>query len=95
VNAGAKLATYAHDAIYIHAKVILADYGTSTASVFIGSENFSYASLSENRELGLITTDPGIMSGISTVLTKDFTGGTPFQPPTTPPAVTDGGASGD
>jgi phosphatidylserine/phosphatidylglycerophosphate/cardiolipin synthase-like enzyme len=110
VTAGAKLVTYAHDAIYIHAKVILADYGTSGASVFIGSENFSYASLTENRELGLITTDPGIMSGIETTLTKDFAGGTVFVVPVaTPPAeagapeggdagtgtVTDGAASGD
>jgi cardiolipin synthase len=92
VNAGAKLSTYAHAALYIHAKVILADYGTSGARVFIGSENFSYASLTENRELGLLTTNPGIMSAINTTLTKDFTGGTPFQPPTTPPPVTDAGA---
>lgn len=97
VTAGVKLVTYAHDSIYIHAKVILADYGTSSASVFIGSENFTYASLSENRELGLITTDPGIMAGISTTLTKDFAGGTPFQPMTTPPvgdAAADGTAEG-
>jgi phosphatidylserine/phosphatidylglycerophosphate/cardiolipin synthase-like enzyme len=92
VTAGAKLSTYAHDAIYIHAKVVLADYGTTAASVFVGSENFTYTSLNENRELGLITADPGIMAGINTTLTKDFTGGTPFQVPSTPPPGTDGGA---
>lgn len=79
VNAGVKLATYEHAAIYIHAKVILADYGTSTAKVFIGSENFSNASLTSNRELGIITGDPGVMAGIEKTLTADFTGGTTFS----------------
>jgi cardiolipin synthase len=91
-NAGAKLSTYAHAALYIHAKVILADYGTSSAQVFIGSENFSHASLTANRELGLITTDPGIMASIHTTLSSDFSGGTPFQPASTTIA-TDAGTS--
>ena len=37
---------------YIHGKVVLADYGTSHARAFIGSENFSNTSLNRNRELG-------------------------------------------
>jgi phosphatidylserine/phosphatidylglycerophosphate/cardiolipin synthase-like enzyme len=80
VNAGVKLVTYAHSALYIHAKVILADYGASGARVFIGSENFSNASLTENRELGLVTTDAGIMASIHGTLTSDFAGGTTFKP---------------
>jgi cardiolipin synthase A/B len=92
VHTGAKVSTYAHAALYIHAKVILADYGTSGAQVFIGSENFSYASLMSNRELGLITTDPGIMASIHTTLSSDFSGGTPFQPASTTIA-TDAGTS--
>jgi cardiolipin synthase A/B len=92
VNAGARLSTYAHASLYIHAKVILADYGTSSARVFIGSENFSHASLTENRELGLIMTDPGIMASIHTTLSSDFGGGTPFQPAATTLA-TDAGTS--
>ncbi len=78
-NAGVKIATYASSAsLYIHAKVILADYGTSAGRVFIGSENFSDASLTKNRELGLITSDPTVMASINSTLTKDFDGGTAY-----------------
>jgi phosphatidylserine/phosphatidylglycerophosphate/cardiolipin synthase-like enzyme len=77
--AGVKVVTYASSAsLYIHAKVILADVGTSNASVFIGSENFSNASLTENRELGLIVKDPAVLSSIDATLTSDFKGGTPY-----------------
>jgi cardiolipin synthase len=100
VGAGVKLVTYQHAKLYIHAKVILADYGTSGTSgakVFIGSENFSKASLTENRELGLITSNAGVMAGISTTLTSDFAGGTTYVPdagaplPPVPPEVDAGG----
>lgn len=80
VGAGVKLVTYEHAKLYIHAKIILADYGTSAAKVFIGSENFSKASLTENRELGLITSNASIMAGISTTLTSDFAGGKTYVP---------------
>jgi cardiolipin synthase A/B len=76
---GCKIATYAETApLYIHAKVILADYGTSAAKVYIGSENFSTASLTKNRELGLIISDAATMTSINTTLTSDYTGGTPY-----------------
>jgi cardiolipin synthase A/B len=88
-GAGAKVATYHEAAIYIHAKVIVADYGTSTASVFLGSENFSHASLTENRELGIITSDPATMTSIHGTLTKDFEGATSFVPMTTADASPD------
>ena len=61
---------------YIHGKVVLADYGTRNARVFIGSENFSSTSLNENRELGLIVTTPSVMSGIVSVFGGDFAKGT-------------------
>jgi len=77
--AGVKVVTYASSAsLYIHAKVILADFGASDASVFIGSENFSDASLTENRELGVILTDPAIMTSINGTLSSDFSGGTAY-----------------
>ena len=76
---GCKIATYAETAsLYIHAKVILADYGTSAAKVYIGSENFSNASLTKNRELGLINSDAATMTQINTTLTSDYKGGTPY-----------------
>ena len=76
---GCKIATYAETAsLYIHAKVILADYGTTVAKVYIGSENFSNASLTKNRELGLINSDAATMTSIDTTLTSDYKGGTPY-----------------
>ena len=92
MNAGVKLATYAHSPLYIHAKVIVADYGTSAAKVFVGSENFSYTSLTENRELGLITSDPGIMMSLNATLTSDFAGGKVYTVPPPMNAVDAGNA---
>jgi cardiolipin synthase A/B len=76
-NAGVNIATYPDNstALYIHAKVIVAD-GTSA---FVGSENFSNASLTENRELGLITTNSSIISQLTSTINSDYSGGTPWS----------------
>jgi phosphatidylserine/phosphatidylglycerophosphate/cardiolipin synthase-like enzyme len=77
--AGATVVTYgSSDALYIHAKAIVADYATGTAKVFIGSQNFSDTSLNSNRELGLIITDAGVISSVNTTLDADFANGTPW-----------------
>jgi phosphatidylserine/phosphatidylglycerophosphate/cardiolipin synthase-like enzyme len=60
--------------LYIHAKAIVADAGTSRQRAFVGSENFSSASLNQNRELGLETTDPAIVDGLAETLTTDAAG---------------------
>jgi hypothetical protein len=71
--AGGKVTTYTSSTgFYIHAKAIVADYGTSTAKVFVGSENFSSNSLGSNRELGLIVSDAGVLSGVESTFTADF-----------------------
>jgi phosphatidylserine/phosphatidylglycerophosphate/cardiolipin synthase-like enzyme len=57
---------------YIHAKMILADYGTDSAQVFLGSENFSSTSLDKNRELGIIMNDSSIMSSIEGTFESDW-----------------------
>ncbi len=78
-SAGAKIAVYtSNKGYYIHAKTILADYGTAEAKLFLGSENFSTASLTSNRELGLIFSDTACMTGVFTAIAKDFTNGAPF-----------------
>jgi phosphatidylserine/phosphatidylglycerophosphate/cardiolipin synthase-like enzyme len=78
-TAGAKIATYSSQTgRYIHAKTVLADFGTPDAKLFVGSENFTTDSLADNRELGLIFSDANCMAGVSTALTADFNGGTPF-----------------
>ena len=63
---------------YIHGKAILADYGQSTSEIFIGSQNFSNTSLTENRELGLIINDQSIESSINSTFNTDFGNGTPW-----------------
>ena len=79
-KAGVKISTYPDNdtALYIHAKVILADYNTSSAQAFVGSENFSTASLTENRELGLVTTNAAILTKLDTTIASDYAGGTPW-----------------
>jgi phosphatidylserine/phosphatidylglycerophosphate/cardiolipin synthase-like enzyme len=78
--AGAALALYDPSApLYIHAKVLLADYGMAGARVFIGSENFSRASLDSNRELGLLFADPAVMASIHSTLSADFAGGQAYR----------------
>ncbi len=78
-TAGVKVVTYlSYGPLYIHAKVILADYGTSDARLFVGSENFSDASLTENRELGLFTSDATVMTAVNKTLASDLAGGTPY-----------------
>jgi hypothetical protein len=59
---------------YIHAKTVIADYGTSTAKAFLGSENFTSNSLNNNRELGIITSNSGVVSGLESTFDADFSG---------------------
>ncbi len=70
--AGVRVRLYpdTESALYIHAKAIVSDGRTA----FVGSENFSAASLDYNRELGLITTDPTVVSGVARVLADDHAG---------------------
>jgi cardiolipin synthase len=61
--------------LYIHEKVILIDAGTTHASVMIGSQNASYASLAFNRELSIVLTvaqAPSVIATISRTFMKDF-----------------------
>jgi cardiolipin synthase len=72
-------------ALYIHAKVIDVD----STKAFIGSENFSTASLDYNRELGLITSSASVLGALNSTLSSDISGGQ-LQPQTgtAPPATT-------
>jgi phosphatidylserine/phosphatidylglycerophosphate/cardiolipin synthase-like enzyme len=58
-------------ALYIHAKVIDVD----SAKAFVGSENFSAASLDYNRELGLITSSAAVVGPLNSTLLSDAAGG--------------------
>jgi phosphatidylserine/phosphatidylglycerophosphate/cardiolipin synthase-like enzyme len=63
------------DGFYIHGKVIEADYGTSHAKMFLGSENFSSTSLNRNRELGLIISGHAVLAVIASTFAADFRNG--------------------
>lgn len=80
-QAGVSISTYPDNdtALYIHAKAIVADYGTSHQQAFVGSENFSSASLTKNRELGLTTTNSSIISQLESTMSNDYAGGTPWN----------------
>jgi cardiolipin synthase len=73
--AGVHVRTYAASAsLYIHAKMILVD----NKQAFLGSENFSTSSLDDNRELGLVLQDPGIIQSLQTTFSSDYQAATPF-----------------
>lgn len=61
--------------IYIHAKVICVDCGASGGTVFIGSENFSVASLAYNRELGVVTRTRAAVVAVERAVNDDFDAG--------------------
>jgi cardiolipin synthase len=75
----------ASSALYIHAKVIDVD----GAKAFVGSENFSTASLDYNRELGVITTSASVLDPLNSALSNDISDGqqqsSDAPPATTPP----------
>lgn len=58
--------------LYIHAKMILADYGMPDQVAYIGSENLGYVSLNENRELGILVTEKPILVKLESVFSKDW-----------------------
>jgi len=58
--------------LYIHGKALLADYGLSTQSVYMGSINFSNASMTENRELGLYISDPAAVQQLYNAMSSDY-----------------------
>jgi cardiolipin synthase A/B len=61
---------YGEHPVYIHAKMIWVD----GRRVFLGSENLSVASLTRNRELGLISTDPTILRSTEQTFAHDAAG---------------------
>jgi phosphatidylserine/phosphatidylglycerophosphate/cardiolipin synthase-like enzyme len=81
VRAGAHVRTYKNSTtvLYIHAKAVVADAGGSAEQMFVGSENFSAASLRHNRELGLRTTNKPVIAAVGAVLAADYAGATTYR----------------
>lgn len=73
--AGVHVHTYAESApLYIHAKLILTE-----GRAFLGSENFSYSSLFDNRELGIVLSTPGILRSLRRTFDSDYAGAPAFR----------------
>ena len=80
--AGVAIRTYpdTETALYIHAKTDVVDAAGPEAQVFIGSQNFTAASFDDNRELGVIVTQPSVVAAVNAVVGHDFAGASPWQP---------------
>lgn len=75
IEKGITVRTFSSSAkLYIHAKMILEDGKTA----FLGSENFSGTSLDDNRELGLLISNPDIISSLRTTFSGDFSAARPY-----------------
>jgi len=76
-EAGAEVRTYPDtpSALYIHAKIVVVDAGSADERAFVGSENFSVTSLVFNRELGIVTSRPGVAEALAHLVASDATGG--------------------
>jgi phosphatidylserine/phosphatidylglycerophosphate/cardiolipin synthase-like enzyme len=74
VRAGGHVHLYADISsdLYIHAKTTIADAGSNTRRMYVGSINFSSDSMNYNRELGVITSDVSIVKEINAVVTRDY-----------------------
>jgi cardiolipin synthase len=80
-RAGVAVRTYAYTApLYIHAKAIVVDPGSRRARAFVGSQNFSVASLLYDRELGLITSQAALVDRVAAVIRRDGAGGSAWRP---------------
>jgi phosphatidylserine/phosphatidylglycerophosphate/cardiolipin synthase-like enzyme len=75
-RAGVHIRLYPNDsnALYIHAKAIVADAGLPGQHVLVGSQNFSVASLEYNQELGIRTRNPAVIAAVSAALASDCAG---------------------
>lgn len=58
---------------YIHSKAIVIDGKTA----YVGSQNFTHASITENREMGIILTAKAAVGAIAKTIDADFAIGTP------------------
>jgi len=77
-KAGVKVYTYPDNttALYIHAKVMIEDQGYAAETMYIGSINFSTASMTENRELGQTLQVSSVILSAYNTLVSDYQGGT-------------------
>ncbi|CAN5895835.1 hypothetical protein BH11MYX3_BH11MYX3_47630 [soil metagenome] len=81
IDANASAATFLKDLgvtvkwiPHLHTKVLVADGKVA----YVGSENFSYTSLENNREVGVILVEGSLIAPLLTTFEADWTAGTAF-----------------
>jgi len=76
VAGGVHVSLYQANApLYIQAKAI----SVNNSTVYAGSSNFTTAMTNDDRNVGIITTDPTVVRGITSTMASDFTGATPYS----------------
>ena len=80
-SAGCSVHTYPNTTagFYIHAKAVVADYGLPTQNAYLGSINYSNASMNFNRELGTFVTDSPTVTSLYNTMLADYNGGTAYK----------------
>jgi phosphatidylserine/phosphatidylglycerophosphate/cardiolipin synthase-like enzyme len=77
VAGGVHLSLYQPNApLYIHAKAI----SVNKSTVYEGSSNFTTSMTNSDRNVGIITTNPTVVRGITSTMASDFAGATPYSP---------------
>jgi phosphatidylserine/phosphatidylglycerophosphate/cardiolipin synthase-like enzyme len=74
-EAGVHVRVYSPNAaLYIHAKVLVRDPGSSNQEAFAGSQNFSTESLRYNRELGVVIRSTALIGQLASMIEGDDAG---------------------
>ena len=64
-----------NDPLFIQAKAISVNDDT----VYVGSINFATPSMNDDRNMGIITTNPTVVSGVTSTMASDFAGAVPYS----------------
>lgn len=71
-SAGARVwVMHGETPLYIHAKLLVADAGRPGARALVGSQNISVASLTADRELGVVLTAPRLVAAVGRIVERD------------------------
>ena len=61
--------------IYIHAKAV----SVNDSTVYVGSSNFTTPMTNQNRNVGIITTAPAVVRGVTATMAEDFNRAAPYS----------------
>ena len=76
VAGGVHVSLYQANApLYIQAKAI----SVNNSTVYVGSSNFTTAMTNDDRNMGIITTNPTVVRGVTSTMASDFAGATPYS----------------